>query len=517
MTDAGFMDALRIRERYVREAAEQAERMEKAAGALVRIQNEMQREMDRALQRPPSKTGNKKDDDGRVAWLESFEPEGGLAAQVEASLRDTGLRNVPNALETLVWSSWEALPLFADIERKAEEVQLRCAATMDRTVATTRLVPRAEQRAYALQQLRERAERERGSSSSMDEEEVERLLVDPLPEGWHPETHNPDGSRHGRLPDDWVVEQYRGLHTPAGSWVVLHDVPHRLLKEKSGEDNTTTTNHHLLARDTLSQDEATALLRSKNERELPSEAFRRENGAHLADHRLGGCDCGVCSRLLGLLEKEEQDVRVLVTTTTMIDDQQHQRRMMKRAEFYRAPRCASPDFSSSSSFAAAGATLTTTTTTAPDHEEEKERPQSPNLFFMLGQAAVARADAEAAKAATTTKATNSGAYVWPAEPEYHCLRRWAADTTTTAAKAATITTTSGAAYVWPGEPEYVCPSRSPTPPLRARAYNSPIIKPVYSEWVPPTTNTNNTTSTTEEQKKDAGGSAFVACAPRRRV
>ena len=98
---------------------------------------------------------------------------------------------------------------------------------------------------------------------------------------------------------------------------------------------------------------------------------------------------------------------------------------------------------------------------------------------MLGQAAVARADAKAA------------------------------------AKAATITTTSGAAYVWPGEPEYVCPSRSPTPPLRARAYNSPIIKPVYSEWVPPTTNT--TTSTTEEQKKDAGGSAFVACAPRRRV
>jgi hypothetical protein len=48
---------------------------------------------------------------------------------------------------------WEPLPLFADIARKAKEVQLHCAATMDRTSATTRLVPKDRQRAYALQMM----------------------------------------------------------------------------------------------------------------------------------------------------------------------------------------------------------------------------------------------------------------------------------------------------------------------------------------------------------------------------
>ncbi len=49
-------------------------------------------------------------------------------------------------------SSW-CLPLFKDIARKALKVQLYCAETMDRTRATTRLVPKDRQRAYAMRAL----------------------------------------------------------------------------------------------------------------------------------------------------------------------------------------------------------------------------------------------------------------------------------------------------------------------------------------------------------------------------
>jgi hypothetical protein len=61
---------------------EPAEIMGKAARALVRIQDEMQEQIDRTLLRPSSSS---KTNDHRLAWLESFEPEGGLCAQVEAA------------------------------------------------------------------------------------------------------------------------------------------------------------------------------------------------------------------------------------------------------------------------------------------------------------------------------------------------------------------------------------------------------------------------------------------------
>jgi hypothetical protein len=73
--------------------------------------------------------------------------------------------------------------LLAEIAEKADNVQLRCCATMDHTSATTRLVPKDRQRAYALQLL--------------FLEEEEQGLVDPLPEGWHQEMHKADGSRRG--------------------------------------------------------------------------------------------------------------------------------------------------------------------------------------------------------------------------------------------------------------------------------------------------------------------------------
>jgi hypothetical protein len=49
MSDPDFMDALKIRERYARDALTQAEIMEKAARALQRLQREMQEDMGRAL------------------------------------------------------------------------------------------------------------------------------------------------------------------------------------------------------------------------------------------------------------------------------------------------------------------------------------------------------------------------------------------------------------------------------------------------------------------------------------
>jgi hypothetical protein len=84
--DLNYMQVLKIRERFVVEAMEQAEIMGKAARALVRIQDEMQEEIDRALMRPPA--ASKAEREGRhLAWLESFEPEGGVRTQVEAVAR----------------------------------------------------------------------------------------------------------------------------------------------------------------------------------------------------------------------------------------------------------------------------------------------------------------------------------------------------------------------------------------------------------------------------------------------
>jgi hypothetical protein len=87
-------------------------------------------------------------------------------------------------------------------------VQLRCAATMNRTSATTSLVPKDRHRAYALQ-------------LQGDVFEKEEDLVDQLPEGWlrwHPETHSADRTKHGRIPSSGLLEH--GLFTPEGSWVL---------------------------------------------------------------------------------------------------------------------------------------------------------------------------------------------------------------------------------------------------------------------------------------------------------
>jgi hypothetical protein len=72
----------------------------------------------------------------------------------------------------------------------------------------TRLVPKDRQRAFALRALE--LEEDNGSDNA--------VLVDTLPERWHPETHNADGSKHGCIPADGVLDH--GLFTPEGSWVL---------------------------------------------------------------------------------------------------------------------------------------------------------------------------------------------------------------------------------------------------------------------------------------------------------
>ncbi len=53
--------------------------------------------------------------------------------------REALLLPPPTGGAKMPWQQpWEPVPLFADIAEKAENVQLRCAATMDRTSATTR-------------------------------------------------------------------------------------------------------------------------------------------------------------------------------------------------------------------------------------------------------------------------------------------------------------------------------------------------------------------------------------------
>jgi hypothetical protein len=84
MTDLDFLDALKIRERFMAQDIKQAEIMGDAARTLVRIQDEMQARIDCALLRQSS---SKTNDDHHVAWLESFKLEDGLRAQVEMAER----------------------------------------------------------------------------------------------------------------------------------------------------------------------------------------------------------------------------------------------------------------------------------------------------------------------------------------------------------------------------------------------------------------------------------------------
>ncbi len=92
-------------------------------------------------------------------------------------------------------------------------MQLHCAATMDRTSATTHLVPKDQQSAYALRAL------------GLEDGSQDNVLVDPPPEGWHPETHNrdADSSMRGHIPPDGVLDHC--LFTPAGSWVLYAPPP----------------------------------------------------------------------------------------------------------------------------------------------------------------------------------------------------------------------------------------------------------------------------------------------------
>ena len=102
------------------------------------------------------------------------------------------------------------VPSFEDRGYKADRVARLCAATMDRTPEATRFMPKEKQRVYA--------------------ETVLKLtgLPNPLPEGWHPDTHNADGSKHGRvsMEGETLVDMDLRMtrFTLMGSWV-LHVVP----------------------------------------------------------------------------------------------------------------------------------------------------------------------------------------------------------------------------------------------------------------------------------------------------
>ncbi len=81
------MDALKIRERYVCEATAQVDIMKKAVRVLWRIQDKMKNLIDCAA--APQGEHEQNHQPPVVARLgESFEPEGGLLAQVEAAARD---------------------------------------------------------------------------------------------------------------------------------------------------------------------------------------------------------------------------------------------------------------------------------------------------------------------------------------------------------------------------------------------------------------------------------------------
>ncbi len=95
--------------------------------ALERLQEEMQEKTDGALVRPSARNARNSSIHHRLAWLESFEPEGGLRAQVDAAARAMGSADKRAvALEALLASGedgqqlWAPLPLFEDIARNAD-------------------------------------------------------------------------------------------------------------------------------------------------------------------------------------------------------------------------------------------------------------------------------------------------------------------------------------------------------------------------------------------------------------
>jgi hypothetical protein len=47
-----------------------------------------------------------------------------------------------------------------------------------------------------------------------EEEEENDVLVDPLPEGWHPETHNANGTKYGRIPSSGPLGMGGGSFGP---------------------------------------------------------------------------------------------------------------------------------------------------------------------------------------------------------------------------------------------------------------------------------------------------------------
>ena len=116
--------------------------------------------------------------------VETFEPEGNLARQVDAltSKMEAMAEAVKAEEKKDEDDEWAAkgrmrvalhsalamsVPSFEDMQFKADRVAFLCAATMDRTPEATRFVPKEKQRVYA--------------------ETVLKLtgLPNPLPEGWH--------------------------------------------------------------------------------------------------------------------------------------------------------------------------------------------------------------------------------------------------------------------------------------------------------------------------------------------
>jgi hypothetical protein len=95
MTDLEFLNVLKIREYCVREA-EHEEIMEKAAREFGRLQDEMQKKIDRVQLRTKASNNNLKAEAEacRVGRLDSFEPEGSLVTQVEAVARTQGFERM---------------------------------------------------------------------------------------------------------------------------------------------------------------------------------------------------------------------------------------------------------------------------------------------------------------------------------------------------------------------------------------------------------------------------------------
>jgi hypothetical protein len=206
ITDAEFIQLQEVRHRFAQRMSRIVTRIVEEARDARELQAEMQAEMDLITAMP----GQARPADARHS-VETFEPlprpsQQWLLGAMATYGSDLSEEAASVASRVYLYNT----STFQDVQQWAANIALACATSIDRMPSHIRLVRKERQHAYATHTLKISG------------------LPNPLPEGWHPETHAAVApfQRHNRvIMDDATRElDIMARFTPEGSWV-LHHVP----------------------------------------------------------------------------------------------------------------------------------------------------------------------------------------------------------------------------------------------------------------------------------------------------